>query len=134
MDNVPVSVKLRRSMPVDFRLFPDAPEVIRFVRSIVGDRTRGAASLRVAVEFLVLNFLRLRYSDPRRLLAVSSNRNFYSGRTVSFGAMRGALEVLEGVGLAEEVAKGYFDKAKMKGRVARWQGTTRLFELAAEAG
>jgi hypothetical protein len=121
-------------MPVDFRLFSDAPEVLRFVRSVVDDRTKGVAPLRGAVALLILNFLRLRYSDPRRLLAVSSNRNFYSGRAVSFRAMRGALEVLEGGGLADMVAKGYFDRAEMKGRVARWRGTMHLFEVAAEAG
>jgi hypothetical protein len=121
-------------MPMDFRLFSEAPEVLRFVRSVVDDSAKRTAPLRRAVALLVLNFLRLRYSDPRRLLAVSLNRNFYSGRTVGFRAMRGALEVLEGAGLAEMVAKGYFDRAEMKGRVARWQGTMRLFELAAEAG
>jgi hypothetical protein len=127
------SVALARSMPVNFRLCSSAPEVRGFIRSIVEAAGDDPPS-RAVVCLLVLNFLRLRYSDPRRLLAISSDRNFYTGRSPTYNDMVRARKALERIGYVAKVAPGIKYRDTGKGFTGRWRGTARLIEAAAKAG
>jgi hypothetical protein len=138
MDNVsvsglPKSVELRRSMPVNSRLFSVAPELLAFVRSVIklaGDNPPSKG----AVCSLVLNFLRLRYSDPRRLLAISANRNSYTGKSITYSNMLRARTALGSLGYIEMVAKGVKYRDTGKGFMGRWRMTARFVQAAEEAG
>jgi hypothetical protein len=120
-------------MPVNFRLCSAAPEVRKFILSIV-EAAGDNPPKRVVVCLLALNFLRLRYSDPRRLLAISSDHNFYTGKSVTHSDMGRAREALECIGYIEKVANGVKYRDTGKGYTARWRGTERLIQAAAEAG
>jgi hypothetical protein len=132
-----VFFSLLRAAPLSFRLYSSAPEVRAFVDSVVnlalvpGPRRRPFAA---AVELLVLNFLRLRWSDPRRLLAVPLSQNVYSHKAVGYRPMRRALAALQALGYAEMVAVGFKDKSTGKGYRSRWQASDALFRDMEKAG
>jgi hypothetical protein len=128
------SVALARSMPVNFRLCSNAPQVRKFVRSIV-EAAGAKPPPKGVVCLLILNFLRLRYSDPRRLLGISGDRNFYTAHpVVSYAEMKHARVALETMGYIEQAAKGVKYRDTGKGYTGRWRGTERLIHAAAEAG
>src|SRR5258707_13689791 len=105
------SADARRSAPLNRRLYSSSGEVRAAAKEIVEEIVASGKvykrppskklGLVAAVQLLVLNFLRLRYSDPKRLLAAGFRKSDYASGTVSYLHMRRARDGMLNIGLLE---------------------------------
>src|SRR5471030_1773805 len=96
----PKFVDAQRSAPLNRRLYARTGEVRLAVREIAAEiiqsggvykrPTSKKAGLNAAVQLLVLNFLQLRFSDPKRVLAAGFRKLDYASGSVSYLHMKRA--------------------------------------------
>lgn len=129
----------RRSAPLNRLLYSPAAEVRAGVKEIVEEIVESGkvykrppskkSRLVAAVQLLVLNFLRLRYSDPKRLLAAGFRKSDYASGPVSYLHMRKARDGMLNIGLLELAENGFYDPKTGKGLRSRYRAGARLFEI-----
>jgi hypothetical protein len=128
-----------RSAPFDDRYCSPEPEVYYVAEGLAGKveirsglysrRLQGKSRLKLidGMECLVVNFMRLHFTDPGRCLAVPLGKDDYHGTSLTYRTVNEALKGLEICGYVQRF-KGFYDKKTKSGEVTRFQATPKLVE------
>jgi hypothetical protein len=128
-----------RSAPFDDRYCSPEPEVYFVAEDLAGKveirsglysrRLQGKSRLKLinGMECLVVNFMRLHFTDPGRCLAVPLGKDDYHGTSLTYRTVNEALKGLEICGYVRRF-KGFYDKKTKAGEVTRFQATPKLLE------
>ena len=144
MANNPVFSRLLRAGPMNWFLYAEAREVKDLVRDLVAEiidisdvynhAPTDRRGLSDSVQLLVLNILRLRYSDPKRLLAFPRGKAAYDKKPISHSHAMRTFKGLIALKLVSEKAPGFQNRDTGKSFVTRLEATNELFTLCEQAG
>jgi hypothetical protein len=128
-----------RSAPFDDRYCSYEPQVyyvaehlaakVEMRSGLYSRRLPGKSRLKLidGMDCLVVNFMRLHFTDPGRCLAVPLGKDDYRATLFTYRTISDALKGLELCGYVRRF-KGFYDKKTKDGEVTRFQATPKLVE------
>jgi hypothetical protein len=135
--------ELARALPLHWEIAVGAPELKRMIRDLSDEIVESSVYKRApadprgitsAVELLVVNLLRLKYTTRGWRLAIELGKTGYSGRRISYAHRKKAIDGLCAVGILKNVGEGYWNSDAGSGHVTRFGTLERFNQLCADYG
>jgi hypothetical protein len=135
--------ELARALPLNWDITVGAPKLKKMIHDLTDEIVDSSVYKRApadprgltsAVELLVVNLLRLKYTTPGWRLAIELGKTAYAGRPVAYHNRKKAIDGLCAIGILEKVGNGYWDRNAESGRVTRFGLLERFNQLCADYG